>query len=222
MIELQKYSKLGDDNLLKRVTAKHTDSRLKVIGYVSLAIVVSIVGITWSIGRSIYLGSDERAIHQFEQDSNLPSMKAYVNFIAETGRTYKDKTETARRYRVFKGNYDRAAKHMEHQRHLPYQVTMSNQFADLTPEEFMEKVAKNGGIVPQSVYERSGNNAFSPREEYVPIVDYVPGEIPESMNWVELNKVGAVQNQNALESSSSWAFSTIATLESLAAITNGS
>jgi hypothetical protein len=67
-------------------------------------------------------------------------MKAFVNFITESGRTYKDKIETARRYRIFKSNYNKNAKQIEHQAHLPYHVTLNNQYADMTNEEFLESV----------------------------------------------------------------------------------
>lgn len=150
MIELQKYSKIDEDQLLKRVTTKHQDSRLKVVGYASLAIVVTLVGLTYQIGRTTFLASDEKALNMFEADSNSETMKAYVNFISEMGRSYADKKETARRYRIFKQNYEKVQKHSAHERHLPFSMTMNNQFADLTAEEFLEQIG-GGAIVPQSV-----------------------------------------------------------------------
>ena len=76
---------------MKRVTTKHTDSRLKVIGYVSLALVVSIAGIGFQISKSTFIATDEMNAKLFEDDANSDAMKAYVNFIADIGRTYADK-----------------------------------------------------------------------------------------------------------------------------------
>ena len=83
----------------------------------------------------------------FEDDANSEEMKTYVNFIADNGRTYADKQETARRYRIFKRNYEKVQKHQVHEAHLPFQATQINQFADLTEEEFIAQIG-NGAIVP--------------------------------------------------------------------------
>jgi hypothetical protein len=49
--------------------------------------------------------SEERALSLFDSDSNTASMTAFVNFISENGRSYKDRAETAIRYRNFKENF---------------------------------------------------------------------------------------------------------------------
>jgi hypothetical protein len=103
-------------------------------------------------------------------------MKAFVNFVAEQGRTYADKTETARRYRIFKENYENTEKHRVHEEHLPYSVSATNKFADLTADEFMTIVA-NGAVVPQAVLQ--GDRGFTTRKEYVPMYDKVNEELPE-------------------------------------------
>lgn len=87
----------------------------------------------------------------FEKDVDSHIMKAYVNFIAEQGRTYADKRETARRYRIFKDNYEKTDKHRVHEQHLPYSVSATNKFADMTAEEFMTTVVGNGAVVPLAV-----------------------------------------------------------------------
>ena len=67
---------------------QHTDSRLKVAGYATLAIAVSLIGITFTLGRTVFLPADVRALKVFSSDSDTDSMKAFVNFIAEHGRIY--------------------------------------------------------------------------------------------------------------------------------------
>lgn len=62
-----------------------------MVGYVSVALVVSLVGITYQISKTMFMASNEKNLKLFEEDANSETMKAYVNFIAETGRTYADK-----------------------------------------------------------------------------------------------------------------------------------
>ena len=218
MIELQKYSKIDEEHLLKRVTIQHTDSRLKVAGYATLAIAVSLIGITFTLGRIVFLPSDERALKVFKSDSDSDSMKAFINFIAEQGRTYEDRTETARRYSIFKANLDNLSKYKVHEKHLPYTLSMDNQFADLTGEEFVAKVG-GGAIVPKSVMSANGEKTiFTTRKETVPIFDKAEGELPEYKNWFEEGMVSASQDQSESQCANAWAFSTVASMEALAAI----
>jgi len=78
---------------------------LKVIGYATVALVVTLSAITYQIGHSIMMSADEKALKVFQGDANSETMTAFVNFISESGRNYKDETETARRYRNFKANH---------------------------------------------------------------------------------------------------------------------
>jgi hypothetical protein len=116
---------------------KAADSRLKVVGYVSLAIVASLFIITYQSSNALSYNSLEKNLQVFEEDKNSESMKAYVNFISQMGRTYTDKSETARRYRIFKNNYKALDKQRVHENHLSFKVNLINQFSDLTEEEFL-------------------------------------------------------------------------------------
>ena len=62
-------------------------------------------------------------------------MKAYLNFIAEYGRTYASKKHAEDKYEVFKKNYEQIKEHNRHEKVLPFAMAV-NQFADMTPEEF--------------------------------------------------------------------------------------
>jgi len=116
---------------------KTTDTRFKVVGYVSLAVVATLVIITYQLSNVVFTDSVERNLRVFDADKNSEIMKAYVNFISQTGRTYADRAETARRYRVFKSNYMSLATHMKHENHLSFKVNLINQFSDLAEEEFL-------------------------------------------------------------------------------------
>ena len=120
MIELQKYSKVDEEQLLKTGFTKTTDSRFKFVGFVSLAIVATLAFFSYQISNINFLGNNERNLQIFEEDNNSETMKAYVNFISQMGRTYVDKSETALRYRIFKKNYLALEKHMVHEKHLSF------------------------------------------------------------------------------------------------------
>jgi hypothetical protein len=158
---------------------------LKVIGYATVALVVTLSAITYQIGHSIMMSADERALKVFEGDAKSESMAAFVNFISESGRNYKDHTETARKYRNFKENYVIVQKGKEHERHMPYKISINSKFADLSAAEFLSLVS-GGASVPESVMSpqaKDGKSLFSARPEYVPLFDKVEGELPESKNW---------------------------------------
>lgn len=100
--------------------SKAADTRFKVVGYVSLAVVASLFIITYQLSNAVISYSLENNLRIFEEDKNSEIMKAYVNFISQMGRTYTDKSETARRYRIFKNNYLALDKHRAHENHLSF------------------------------------------------------------------------------------------------------
>lgn len=74
----------------------------------------------------IMMSADERALKVFAGDANSESMTSFVNFISEQGRNYKDHTETARRYRNYKQNYLTVQTSKEHEKHMPYKISLNN------------------------------------------------------------------------------------------------
>lgn len=163
------------------------------------------------------MSADERALKVFQGDANSETMTAFVNFISESGRNYKDEAETARRYRNFKANHAIVQRTKEHEHHMPHKISINTKFADLSAAEFLSMVS-GGASVPESVMSplaEDGKSLFSVRKEYVPLFDKVEGELPESKNWFQEGFVGAPQDQFAAGTSqcaSSWAFSTVSTL----------
>jgi hypothetical protein len=67
---------------MKGVSPKPTDSRFKVVGYVSLALVATLFFISYQVGNISFASSVERNLKLFEDDKNSESMKAFVNFIS--------------------------------------------------------------------------------------------------------------------------------------------
>lgn len=62
-------------------------------------------------------------------------------------------------------------------------MSSSNQFSDMTAEEFVE-LMNNDSIVPEYIVNPS-ELAFSVRQEYVPVVDFINKELPTYKNWFE-------------------------------------
>ena len=59
-----------------------TDSRFKVVGYVSLAVVATLVLITYQVGNISFSSAAERNLKVFEEEKDAETMKAFVNFIS--------------------------------------------------------------------------------------------------------------------------------------------
>jgi hypothetical protein len=53
-------------------------------------------------------------------------MKEFVTFIAQHGKTYSGRTETAMRYSNFLENREAVRKTKEHEFHLSYRLTTDN------------------------------------------------------------------------------------------------
>ena len=78
-------------------------------------------------------------------------MRAYIQFIAEYGRSYTSKEHANERYEVFKRNYETIKVHNKHVAALPYTMSV-NHFADMTPQEFQ---ALNRIEVPRALVART-------------------------------------------------------------------
>ena len=99
-IELEKYSKLDSSAFLK-AKLRHQDSRYKLQLYVTLGLLVSIIGFSLQI---CYSTVDPVAFNKklFEDDLETESMAAFIDFMVEYTRLYPDKPTTTQRYRIFK------------------------------------------------------------------------------------------------------------------------
>lgn len=180
---------------------------------------VSLVGLTYQVSKFSFASRAQQNSSLFAADADAASMAAFVTFMNESARTYASQGETESRYRVFKDNFDKAARHMKHEQHLPFQVTQVGQFADLTEEEFLTKVA-GASVVPQAVMSPS-ETAFSSRKEKVPIFVQADEDLPATKNWLEEGMVSVQTSKVASECAAAWAYSAVTTLEALQAISGG-
>ena len=82
-------------------------------------------------------------------------------------------------------------------------------------------MAATGATVPEHVGSPA-DSQFSARKEKVPIFGYAYQNMaPATKNWATEGFMSEIENQFATQCGSSWAFSTIATMEGLHAIQNG-
>ena len=191
-LELEKYSKLFGDQptrLTKLNLNRHTDSRQKLITYITGGLLATIIAVSLQI---CYTSVDPVEFNKklFENDLETPSMQAFVNFMAEHLRTYSSRQETAYRYRVFKSNYEMVTKHNLHAKHLPFTMAV-NKYADMTKEEFLESLKLR---VPAYLSEKEGGferTGLVGKRDWAPMFDKKHEGLPEQKNWAAEGKVSA-------------------------------
>jgi len=137
--------------------------------------------------------------------SSLALTDEFVKFKSEHGKMYGSFEEESHRMEIFKTNLKKIE---DHNATPGVTWTMAvNEFADLTEEEFKEKML--GGYIKTP---QSGNH---PSGVKVNVAD-----LPESVDWREAGVVTDPKNQGSC--GSCWAFATAENIESYAAINNHS
>ncbi|KAL3533792.1 hypothetical protein ACH5RR_007313 [Cinchona calisaya] len=128
----------------------------------------------------------------------------HEQWTAKYRRVYKDATEKAYRYKIFKKNVE-FIESFNKVGTWPYKLGI-NVFADLTNEEF------------QKAY-----NRYKPREggKSTPFKYGNITSIPSSMDWRHKGAVTKVKDQNIEKCGSCWAFSAVAAVEGIHQIKTG-
>ncbi|KAG6494063.1 hypothetical protein ZIOFF_049081 [Zingiber officinale] len=128
-----------------------------------------------------------------DEASGLSAEAHFASFVRRFGKTYADENERAHRFKVFRKNLLRAARHQMLDPTATHGVTM---FSDLTPAEFRRAYL---GL-------RRPSMTSSPEAPILPTND-----LPTDFDWRDYGAVAAVKNQGSC--GSCWSFSTAAALE---------
>ncbi|XP_042418484.1 cysteine proteinase 1-like [Zingiber officinale] len=128
-----------------------------------------------------------------DEASGLSAEAHFAGFVRRFGKTYADENERAHRFKVFRKNLLRAARHQMLDPTATHGVTM---FSDLTPAEFRRAYL---GL-------RRPSMTSSPEAPILPTND-----LPTDFDWRDYGAVAAVKNQGSC--GSCWSFSTAAALE---------
>ncbi|WOL01421.1 cysteine proteinase 1-like [Canna indica] len=139
-----------------------------------------------------------RQIVDSEKDElSLNAEAHFASFVRRFGKTYADEEERVRRFKVFKANLRRAARH---QLLDPTAVHGVTKFSDLTPAEFRRTYL--------GLRRRGATKGLSslPEAPTLPTSD-----LPTDFDWREKGAVTEVKNQGSC--GSCWSFSTAGALE---------
>jgi hypothetical protein len=52
---------------------------------------VSLLGLGFTLNRTVFLSADERALKVFNSDADTETMKAFVGFVSQYERSYADR-----------------------------------------------------------------------------------------------------------------------------------
>ncbi|KAH6804889.1 senescence-associated gene 12 protein [Perilla frutescens var. frutescens] len=132
----------------------------------------------------------------------------HEKWMMENGRVYKDESEKAKRFDIFKENVEYIESFNEAAAARPYKLGI-NKFADLTNEEF--KASRNGYKVVTS-NPSSSSKLSSFRYAIVTAA-------PASIDWRTKGAVTAVKDQG--QCGCCWAFSAVAATEGINQLTTG-
>ncbi|KAL5020404.1 hypothetical protein ScPMuIL_003296 [Solemya velum] len=129
-------------------------------------------------------------------DTSLNSQ--WEQYKTDYSKTYTDGSETARRL-IWESNVQKIERHNRLADEGVYTYTLGmNKFADLTPEEFRQKM--NGFRMPEK---RAEGNTFLPASN--------TGALPKTVDWRKKGYVTPIKDQG--QCGSCWAFSATGSLE---------
>nr|XP_023020443.1 cathepsin L1-like [Leptinotarsa decemlineata] len=129
----------------------------------------------------------------------LGDKEKWQNFKINFSKSYQNVVEEKRRFNIFLSNLLRIEEHNQNfSRGLSTYEMGVNKFADLTPEEFMERFRPLRKTKPKFLSEQAKFN--------------FDGDLPAEVDWTKRGAVTEVKSQGSC--GSCWAFSTTGSVES--------
>lgn len=134
--------------------------------------------------------------------------QAFELWATQNKREYPGPYEHQKRLAIWKANVDFI---VQHQAENPAVTLALNEFADMSWEEFSQRLGFDGELAKQRRKERLANSARPFR--------YQDAQAPESLDWREHNAVTRVKNQG--QCGSCWSFSATGAIEGVNALRTG-
>ncbi|KAK7480078.1 hypothetical protein BaRGS_00028715 [Batillaria attramentaria] len=146
----------------------------------------------------LLIGSATAAVEvEVYPESKEDALPLFRSWAAEHDRRYKSQEELETRFTAFLNNLKYInSLNLQHRGETVFAV---NQFADMSPEEFRQKV-----LMP------SRKSPLHPPSRYM-TVPTVVDPLPDSFDWTDKHMVTAVKDQGTV--GTCWAFSTIGNIE---------
>ncbi|KAK9041578.1 hypothetical protein V6N11_016673 [Hibiscus sabdariffa] len=139
-----------------------------------------------------------RSVHE-------PAIAEHEQWMVKHGRTYKDRAEKDKRFKIFKEHFE-YVNNFNAAGNRTYKLSI-NKYSDLTRDEFV--AARTGDINP--------SNAVSSTETPFRYAEFT--QIPASLNWRTNGAVTAVKDQE--QCGCCWAFAAVAATEGATQIKTG-
>ncbi|KAL4355516.1 hypothetical protein GQ457_06G023200 [Hibiscus cannabinus] len=143
-------------------------------------------------------GAMSRSVHE-------PAIAEHEQWMVKHGRTYKDRAEKDKRFKIFKEHFE-YVNNFNAAGNRTYKLSI-NKYSDLTRDEFV--AARTGDINP--------SNTVSSTETPFRYAEFT--QIPASLNWRTNGAVTAVKDQE--QCGCCWAFAAVAATEGATQIKTG-